>query len=197
MSYITLLTRLVQTHSRPDPPGGSDRRPIRNWPTRLFRRSMAGLGLQNPKMAGWLAGFLSKTRRNPTESRSQHFPAKLFTSGEISAISTNSKKIRRKYHWNFVDFVIKLPDFGRFSDLQLQPNRPLSVEGSIRPIRSTGQSAAGWISGQSILSGLFRVGHKPDLDRPVDKPNADSSNEASTFKKVRIAMNSKRSVIEV
>ena len=192
MSYITLLTRPVQTHPRPDPPGGSDRRPIRNRPTRLFRWSTVGLGLQNPKMAGWLAGFLSKTRRNPTESRSQHFPAKLFTSGEISAISTNSKKIRRKYHWNFVDFVIKLPDFGRFSDLKLQPNRPPSVEGPICPIQSTSQSTASWISGRR-----FRVGHKPDLDRPVDKPNADSSNEASTFKEVRIAMNSKRSVIEV
>ena len=87
VSYITLLTRPVQTHPRPDPPGGSDRRSIRNRPTRLFWRSAAGLGLQNPKMVGWLAGFLSKTRRNPTESRSQHFPTKLFTSGEISAIS--------------------------------------------------------------------------------------------------------------
>ena len=87
VSYITLLTRPVQTHPRPDPPRGSDRRPIRNRPTRLFRRSVAGLGLQNPKMAGWLAGFLSKTRRNSTKSRSQHFPTKLFTSGEIAAIS--------------------------------------------------------------------------------------------------------------
>ena len=61
VSYITLLIRPVQTHPRPDPPEGSDRRPIRNQPTRLFRRSAAGLGLQNPKMVGWLAGFLSKT----------------------------------------------------------------------------------------------------------------------------------------
>ena len=79
--------RAVQTHPRPDPPRGSDRRPIRNRPTRSFRRSAADLGFQNPKTTGRLAGFLFKTRRNPTEPRSQHFPAKLFTSGEISAIS--------------------------------------------------------------------------------------------------------------
>ena len=84
---IIMLSRAVQTHPRPDPPGGSDRRPIRNRPTRSFRRSEADLGFQNPKTAGRLAGFLFKTRRNPTEPRSQHFPAKLFTSGEISAIS--------------------------------------------------------------------------------------------------------------
>ena len=86
-TQIGLLVRVVQTHPRPDPPGGSDRRPIRNRPTRLFRRSAADLGFQNPKTAGRLAGFLFKTRRNPTELRSRHFPAKLFTSGEISAIS--------------------------------------------------------------------------------------------------------------
>ena len=86
-TFVEATNRAVQTHPRPDPPGGSDRRPIRNRPTRSFRRSAADLGFQNPKTAGRLAGFLFKTRRNPTEPRSQHFPAKLFTSGEISAIS--------------------------------------------------------------------------------------------------------------
>ena len=83
-------TRAVQTHPRPDPSGGSDLRPIRNRPTRSFRRSAADLGFQNPKTVGRLAGFLFKTRRNPTEPRSRHFPVKLFTTGEISARSMES-----------------------------------------------------------------------------------------------------------
>ena len=109
--------------------------------------------------------YLHPVRSQPFLARSQHFPMKLFTSGEISTISgeisarsmessldlarshyiwrdlaesdeisTNSKKIQRKYHRNFVDFAVKLPDFGRFSDLQLRPNRPPSVEGPISPI---------------------------------------------------------------
>ena len=151
-------TRPVQTHPRPDPPRGSNQWPIRNRQTRLFQRSGASLGLQNPKTAGRLTGFLSKTRLNRDLSisqrsylhptRSQPFPARsqLDPSNlhwiwrdltESDEISTNSKKIRRKYHQNFADFAVKLPNFGQFSNLQLQLNRPPSVEGPIRPIRST------------------------------------------------------------
>ena len=85
--------------------------------------------------------YLHLARSQPFPARSQLDPWNLHwiwrDLAESDEISTNSKKIQRKYHRNFADFAVKSLDFGRFSDLQLRPNRPPSIEGPICSIWST------------------------------------------------------------
>ena len=82
------------------------------------------------------------------------------------------RRIRRKSGENITEISplnrLILGDF-QISNSDRTDRRPLKV----RSARSDQQcrSAAGWISGQPIWSGRFRVGHKPDPDRPVDSPS--------------------------
>ena len=55
---------------------------------------------------------------------------------------------------------------------RLQPIRPLIKQLQSDLTRWCLRSAAGFLAGNPMSSGRFRVGHKPDPDRPVDTPSS-------------------------
>ena len=142
--------------------------------------SKAGLHHQKPIPADWFRFYFSDISLRSGEI--------LTESGNISSNPVRfsldlakSHWILGKYCWNLenyrqnLGFLPDLCSFHRFlavfSDLWLRPTRhhPLMVW----TVQSdySGGSAAGAFFSHSILASRFRVGHKPDPDRPMDSPN--------------------------
>ena len=104
---------------------------------------------------------------------------------ESSEISSNPVRLKpdltksHRFWWDFRQIWVFLTFsrsflafffFAVFSDLWRRPTRPSTHWSMIRPTRLLRRSAASEFSQNSILSGRFRVGHKLDLDRPMDSP---------------------------